>query len=136
MSAYGKRMGAMKKLRAEMAALEEKVSELHRELARSSAGGFRGMRDTRRCPACGGARLLHIPAATELAKRGTAPLAIHHQNGFWGPTSQGPIEHFVCRGCKLIESHVIDLAGIEVDGETVVAIDPDPEPESGGGPFR
>lgn len=126
----------MKKLRAEMAALEEKVSELHRELARSSAGGFRGMRDSRRCPACGCARLLHIPAATELAKHGTAPLAIHHQNRFWGPTSQGPIEHFVCCNCKLIESHVIDLADIDVDGETVIAIESAPEPESSGGPFR
>lgn len=133
---YAKRMGAMKKLRAEMAELSEQVKELHRELARSAAGGFRAMRDTRRCPACGGGRLLHIPAATELASRGAAPLTIHHLDGWWGATSKGPIEHFVCRGCMLIESHVTDLDGIEPDGKTVIAIEPEPEVPPGSGPFR
>ncbi len=129
-------MGEMKKLRSRMAELEGKMRELQRELARSSAGGFRAMRESRRCPACGSGYLLHIPAATELGRRGPTPLSVHHEAGFWGATSKGPIEHFICRGCKLIESHAIDLDGITADGETVIAIDPEPEHPPSGGPFR
>jgi hypothetical protein len=100
-------------------------------------GVFKTMRAARRCPACGSGRLLHIPAAKELTKGGTTPLTVHHVDGFWGAKSHGPIEHFICRGCMLIESHVIDLTGVEPDGETVIAIEPEPEPElPSGGPFR
>lgn len=121
-------MSELDELRARMAALEEMVRDLRVELATSLAGRFRSMRDSRRCPACGGEHLLHIPRALEKADHGsTTPLAVHHERGFWsGGKQHGPIEHFVCRRCLLVESHAIDLEGVEPDGKHVIAIEPDP----------
>ena len=94
------------------------------------------MRRTGRCPSCGGRRLLHIAKPTELAHAGVAPQAMHHTIGFWGTRMYGPIEHFVCRNCLLIESHALDLDGLEPDGKDVKAIEPEAEPEPPGGPYR
>ncbi|MBA3460631.1 MAG: hypothetical protein H0T46_11750 [Deltaproteobacteria bacterium] len=118
-------------------ALEAALQQVRAELATAVLGVFKTMRAARRCPACGGGRLLHIPAAKELTKGRSTPLTVHHVEGFWGAKSYGPIEHFICRGCLLIESHAIDLDGVEPDGESVIAIEPEPEPEMpSGGPFR
>ncbi|MBL0220266.1 MAG: hypothetical protein IPQ07_41155 [Myxococcales bacterium] len=127
-------MAEIDDLRTQMAALEDRVRDLHQELARAAVGRIRSMRDTRRCPACGGGHLFRM-AATEMAHAGPKPLAIHHTSGFWGTTIKGQVEYFVCRGCLLIESHAIDLAGIEHDGKTVIAIDPEPDVPAEG-PFR
>lgn len=130
-------MAEIDELRARMAALEDLVRDLRVELATSLSGRFRSMRDSRRCPACGGEHLLHFPDAREKVDTGiTRPLAVHHERGFWsGGKEHGPIEHFVCRTCLLLESHVINLEGIEPDGKYVIAIDPDPS-RPPDGPFR
>jgi hypothetical protein len=123
-------------LLSRMAALEARIADLQQELARSAVGGFRSMRDARRCPACGGEHLLHIRAAMEWTQGGFTPLALHHIRKRWyKQTAKGPIEYFVCRTCRLIESHAIDLEGVEPDGEGVIAIDPEPD-SSAAGPFR
>jgi hypothetical protein len=121
----------MEKIRA----LEAALRQVRVELAAAVMGAFKTMRASRRCPSCGNGRLLHIPAAKELTKGGPTPLTVHHVDGFWGAKSHGPIEHFICRTCLLIESHAIDLVGVEPDGETVIAIEPEPELPTGG-PFR
>ncbi len=130
-------MAEIDELRARMTALEDLVRDLRVELATSLSGRFRSMRDSRRCPACGGERLLHIPDAQEKTDTGvTRPFAVHHERGFWsGRREHGPIEHFICRACFLVESHVKDLDGVDPDGKYVIAIDPDPErpPDT---PFR
>ena len=124
-------------LRARMAALENLVRDLRVELATSLAGRFRSMRDSRRCPACGGEHLFHFPEALEKTDYGvTTPLAVHHERGFWkGAKHRGAIEHFVCRRCLLVESHAIDLDGIQADGKYVISIDPEPT-RTPDGPFR
>ncbi len=59
-------MAEIDELRERMTTLENLVRDLHLELSRASVGGFGSMRDTRRCPACGGQHLLHITEALEL----------------------------------------------------------------------
>jgi hypothetical protein len=133
-----------RKRRARRSVLEDKVrtleaelKQLRVELAAAVVGQVKTMRASRRCPACGSGSLLHIPAAKELTKGGATPLTVHHVDGFWGAKSHGPIEHFICRGCLLIESHAIDLVGVEPDGENVIAIEPEPDPAAPPpGPYR
>ncbi len=128
-------MAEIDELRERMTSLENLVRDLQLELTRASVGGFRSMRDTRRCPACGGQHLFHIPQALELTDTGTTPLAVHHYKTIWKPRSRGPIEYFICRSCLLIESHAKDLDGIDADGKAVIAIDPEGDAPADG-PFR
>ena len=128
-------MAEIDDLRARMTALEDLVKDLRIELANSLAGRFRSMRDSRRCPACGGDRLLHIPEARELTEGGASPLSVVHQDRWWGHKPRGPIEYFVCRACLLVEEHAVNLDGIEPDGKAVIAIDPDPD-RPPDGPYR
>ena len=94
------------------------------------------MRRTHRCPACGGGRLIHVAKPTEMTNKGLAPQAVRHTAHFWGTRLYGPIEHFICRNCRLIETYVIDLDGLEPDGKDVHAIEPGAEPEPDVGPYR
>src|SRR6185436_18076546 len=131
------RMAEIDDLRARMVALEEQVRDLRVELQTSLSGRFRSMRDSRRCPACGGESLFHILDAREKTHGGaTTPMSLHHERGFWsGGKEHGPIEYFVCRTCMLVESHAKNLDGVEHDGQYVVAIDPD-STRPPDGPFR
>ncbi|CAN5761742.1 hypothetical protein BH11MYX3_BH11MYX3_44460 [soil metagenome] len=128
-------MAEIDELRERMTSLENLVRDLQLELTRASVGGFRSMRDTRRCPACGGQHLFHITEALELSDGQSKPLAVHHYKAFWGARSRGPIEYFICRSCLLVESHARDLDGIDADGTAVIAIDPDGDVPVDG-PFR
>ncbi len=143
-------MSETKKLRSRITKLEQQMLEQHqqileqhqqildlkRQLALAAGRRVHWMRDNRRRPAGDGDRLLPIPAATELGRRGATPLAVVHESGFFGSTGKGPVEHYICRRCHLIESHVIDLDGIEPDRTSVIALEPAPELEPSGGPFR
>ena len=113
---------------AELARMREELAEMQRHVRPS-------MRRTGRCPACDGGRIIHVAKPTELAHAGIAPQAVHHTTGFWGTRFYGPIEHFICRSCKLIESHAIDLEGLEPDGKQIFALELPDKPESDG-PYR
>ncbi len=125
------------KLEREVAALSQQLAEVTQQLATMRAGGFRSIRDSRRCPACGSGALLHVRRAKEVGLKGATDFSIaHHYSTFWGTTSpRGALEAFACRHCGIVEWHVIDLAEIPVDGTDIVSIDPEPEPPKSG-PFR
>ena len=93
------------------------------------------MHDAGACPACGGRALLHVRRAREGAYMGLMDFAIAHEESWTGIKPQGRLESFTCRACGLVELHVIDPAEVEVDGDRVVAVEPDGEPPRGG-PFR
>ncbi len=117
--------------------LEKALDEMRAALEHARIGGYRSMCDTRRCPACGSGSLFHVRRAPEVGKKGLEPLALQHTKGFFGFTTNGPIEYFVCRNCRLIESHVIDFEGVHADGEHILAIEPEPDPAApSDGPFR
>lgn len=121
-------------LEDELAAMQARLDGLLAELAR--AGGYRAMRDSRQCPACGGRSLLHVRALREIGAEGVAvPLCLSVDATWRRTTRSGPLEAFVCRACKLVELQAIDLDGLVADGEHVVAIEPEPAAPSAG-PYR
>ncbi len=125
------------KLEALNAELVRQIAELRIAIDRRGTG-FHSMRDTRRCPACGSGSLLHVRRAQEAAysHRGLMDKGIAHGFSAWtGSKSFGPMESFSCRSCGLVEYHVLDFRDVKIDGQQIVAIEPEPEPPSDG-PFR
>lgn len=108
--------------------LEATVAELRRLLTLANPTGFRAMRDARRCPACDSGSLLHI-------RRLDPVMRLHYSLTWAGASSHGPLEVFVCRTCRLVEWHAIELVGIEPDGESIVEIEPEDDPPTEG-PYR
>ncbi len=117
------------------ATLEEQVLALSAELARARVGGFRAIRDARTCPACSGRMFVHARQATQATHTSVIPLGITHEWKWTGPIAHGVMEAFACRGCGLVELHVVDFADVVVDGVKVVAVDPEPDGPREG-PFR
>ena len=115
-------------LQARIDRLEATVAELRRLISLANPTGFRAMRDARRCPACDSGSLLHIRRLEEVMR-------LHHAVTWAGAASHAPLEVFVCRTCRLVEWHAIELVGIEPDGETIVEIEPEDDPPTEG-PYR
>jgi hypothetical protein len=127
----------IERLEAANAELTRGLTVLRQELATMRAGGFRSMRDSNRCPACGSGSLLRVRRSRQGTPYGGAmDFAIAQEATTWrGIQPRGPIESFSCRRCGLVEYHVIDFADVKVDGVDIIAI----EPEAGApqdGPFR
>jgi predicted nucleic-acid-binding Zn-ribbon protein len=87
------------------------------------------MKQSRRCPKCGGEHLLHVLRALNsqkynatsvigLAMRGTA-LA-----GAVLGLEPGALEAMVCKGCGFLELYVREPDAIVADGQTVVELSP------------
>jgi hypothetical protein len=123
------------RLEAANATLARQLEELRDLVDRAHAGGFRSIRDSRRCPACGGGAFLHVPKVTQASDIGVVPLGIHHVTRWTGTTAHGTMESFTCRQCGLVELHVIAPSEVNVDGVHVLAVDPEPPPPAAG-PFR
>lgn len=126
-------------LERSVAALATQLTEVQQQLAHARIGGFRSIRDSRRCPACGSGALLHVRRAKVISygRGGTVDFSIAHEHSaIWGTTKpKGGLECFACRTCGLAEWHVLDLEDIPIDGENIVAIEPEPDAPSSG-PFR
>jgi hypothetical protein len=125
------------KLEAMNEHLLQRVVELGIEVQRTRTGGFRSMRDSRRCPACGEGSLVHVRRAQVPAAEGLTELALVYTHSSWRGVTKpaGPIEIYGCRSCGLVEHHVVEWTSVHADGEDIVAIDPEGEPPKGG-PFR
>lgn len=122
-------------LRDRVARLEAQLAELRDLVDRSHAGGFRSIRDTRRCPACGGGAFLHAPRTTQASHTQVVPFGIAHHWKWTGAVASGVMEVFACRHCGLVEWHVIAPADVEPDGVNVLAVEPESDPPRDG-PFR
>jgi hypothetical protein len=110
--------------RARIAALEATVSDLRDELQRMRTPR-RSMRETYRCSACGGTKVLHFAHVKDLAHNGMIDLALQKEfSSFWGlKSSGGALEAFVCRNCRLVEWHAISLDDVRPDGTEVIELD-------------
>lgn len=123
-------------LEAENRALAQQIVELREQLAGARPGGFASIRDSRRCPACGAGSLLHVRHVHETGPGTPVAAGLTHERSIWkGTIAHGALEAFACRGCGLVEYHVVDFAGVVADGKDVVAIEPEPQAPRGG-PFR
>ena len=83
------------------------------------------MRETYRCSACGGTKILHFAHVKDMAHNGMVDLSLQKVYSIWSGMkfSAGPLEAFVCRGCRLVEWHAISLAGVAADGTDVIELD-------------
>jgi hypothetical protein len=113
--------------------LEAVVLELRRQIEQDKPR-FGSMRDTQRCPACGGGALIHFRRIEEA----TQPYGNNHiefglgRRISWNNTkARAPLEAFACRACGLVEWHALNVDDVTAD-ETIVFIEPAP----GSGPFR
>ena len=71
------------KLEAMNEHLLQRVVELGIEVQRTRTGGFRSMRDSRRCPACGEGALVHVRRVTQVGGRGLIDLGLVHSYSGW-----------------------------------------------------
>jgi hypothetical protein len=132
-------MDELTALRARVAQLEDAhaalASELDRLRALLTAPERSSMRDARRCRACGGRTILHVPGTTQVGEVTTTPFGLSYYLAFTGWRVTGAMETFACRTCGIVEFHVKSPDDVKPDGNLVRAIDPEPEPPRDG-PFR
>jgi hypothetical protein len=120
-----------------IAALEAAVADLREELDRVRRSRVRSMRDTHRCPVCGGTKILHFRNVHDVAQNQMVSFALQKRYSAWWGLKQiaGALEAFACRRCRLVEWHAISLDEVDVDGEEVVELEPPAEPDLGA-PYR
>ncbi|MBA3842546.1 MAG: hypothetical protein H0X39_07985, partial [Actinobacteria bacterium] len=89
----------------------------------------RGMRETYRCSACGGTKILHFAHIKDMAHDGMVDLALQKEVSMWSGLkhSAGALEAYVCRSCRLVEWHAISLVGVTTDGTEVIELDGTPD---------
>lgn len=127
--------------RARLAALEATVAELRDELGRLRlhTTARRGMRETYRCSACGGTKILHFAHIKEMAHSGMVDLVLQKEASLWTGRilhRGGALEAFACRSCRLVEWHAISLDDVTPDGSEVVELDGTPEAAADPSPYR
>jgi hypothetical protein len=108
-----------------IAALENAVADLQRELSDARRRQVRTMRSTRRCPSCGGHRLLHIREIKDMGHGRQYRLSLQKVISRWTglvKKDPGTLEAFACTSCRLVEWHAASLDGIRADGVTIVEI--------------
>jgi hypothetical protein len=125
-------------LEARLVTLEASLAELRVELARVTAKRLGSMRQTLRCPACGGGKLFHIRAVKDITDSGTTDLALQKEISIWGRVklNAGVLEAYACRSCRLVEWCAASLDNVEADGEDVLEVNAPVEPELDDGPYR
>lgn len=127
-------------LRERVARLEDANTVLMRQLddlraLASSLPRRRSIRDARRCPACDGRAFLHVTRATQATDSGAIDFGLTHESKWTGIVARGVMETFTCRACGLVEFHARHLEDVQIDGETVIEIEPESDPPRSG-PFR
>ena len=124
--------------REQIAALAAAVADLQAEVEHLRKGRIRAMRETHRCSACGGTRLLHFKRIKDVAEGRMVDLALQKEfSAWWGvKLSAAALEAFACRNCRLVEWHAISLDDVQPDGDEVVELEGSaPEPPSAS-PYR
>ena len=131
-------------LRARVRALEEALTTTQARLDNLLADSWRAPAPAAsgRCATRGNARRAaaapcstSAPSARSRRRGSPVPVGLAHEERWTGATPRAPLEAFACRACKLVELHAIDFDRIVIDGERIVAIEPEPDAPSGG-PYR
>lgn len=90
------------------------------------------LRESLRCPACGGTTILHAPEVLDRAEGGARePMAIA-QPSVWRSRTVGLLELYFCKRCGRAEWYVKDHAELEADGKSIREIDGSRGPGDGG----
>jgi hypothetical protein len=134
-SAYD--LGMADDANARITALEARLAELMDEVDRLRAGRSRSMRETYRCPCCGGTKILHFKNVKDIGQRGLYDLALQKRHSVWSGVKEvgGVLQAFACRNCRLVEWHAATLVDVTPDGHDIVELDGS-EPPPPGTPYR
>lgn len=90
------------------------------------------MRETLRCPSCGGRRILRAKRVADRDGGRQTPMAVSIR-GLFFPEAHGIFACDVCAACGLVEWHVDDPAAIDTEHEDIEVIEIADET---GGPYR
>lgn len=113
--------------RAELAALRATVAELRREIAELRQPQRGSMRQSGRCPSCGGGALIKFRRVEAPGSGGE--LSLQKVRGSWGTLKPaGLLEAYACRACKLVEWNAESLDDIAVGGDDVTDVVTDATP--------
>jgi hypothetical protein len=114
-------------------ALEREVKELRAAL--ESLRRDASMREGRRCPTCGGTKILHVKRIQAPDSMGGVwDLSLVARVSTWtGVKSLAPFSVYTCSACGLVEWYVSSFAEVEMKSELVELLEPDTWP---GGPYR
>jgi hypothetical protein len=116
-------------------ALEAAVAELRRELDELRRTRHRTMRDTHRCPACGGTPVLRFQRVKDVGYGELHDLSLHKERSFWrNVVTGGVLEAYACRACRLVEWHASSLDDVELGEDVTELFAEDPPREIG--PYR
>src|SRR5450432_2835889 len=84
--------------------LQVALDDVHRELATAQRPRLGSMKQTRRCPACGGGRILYFRRIKERSRYALVDLALQYQlDGSRFKLIAGVMEAYACRACRLVE---------------------------------
>lgn len=122
----------MTDLERRLAALEDRVTELQRELARRHGS----MAQTHRCPACGGRRLLHFKRVHEQAESSAVDMALLMEKHWLTIDKFGHLETYACASCGLVEWHAQGLDEVPASDRVERLESVDDPPVDPQGPFR
>lgn len=126
---------------ARIAALESAVADLRRDLEAARRPQMRSMRVTRRCPACGGGRLLHCRRIKDVGYNMHFDLSLQKKiSRFFGiermQGAAGALEAYACRTCRLVEWHASTVDDVKPDGNEIVELTATDELPSPATPYR
>jgi hypothetical protein len=128
-------MATLEALEERLSTLSQRVEELEARLD-GEAGRRAGlMRDTRRCPACRGQRILHVEwfqNAVSPEDTIKTPISVALETTFLKAKFLGVLQAFVCAGCGHAEIQLEDASGLE-GKKNVRVLDP---PAGEEGPYR
>lgn len=121
-------MATVEELEERLHAMREEIREIKAQLSAEANLRSGPMRDTRRCPACRGTKILLVE---ELRDSSSGTLA--SWTNVWGTKRAGTLQIFACASCGHAELHLDNVA--ELEGKKGVRV-LESFVSTGGGPFR
>lgn len=121
-------------LQETVASLLDEVGSLRVKLDSASRRVNTSLRESLRCPGCGGTTILHAPQVLDRADGGARAAMALTQPSMWRSATVGELEVYFCKRCGLAEWYVKDPTKIRADGEQIRELDGSRGPT--GGAYR
>jgi hypothetical protein len=121
----------IQELRAEIASLHGQIQSLRAKVDAAERRTAPSIRDSLRCPNCGGTTIFHAQQVLDRTEAGREALAVA-QPSVWRSRTVGKLELYFCKRCGRAEWFVKDHAEIEADGDVFREIDGSRGPAAGG----
>jgi len=110
-------------LHAALAALQDQVADLQRELRGARQHIDLTMRGQLRCRACGCRRIAHAPTVLDRGDADQRHEMALFQPRWWSRKTRGKLETYLCTQCGLVEWWVSDPEALEPHDEYLHILD-------------